>query len=310
MSGEYDPREAAAIADVLCGEVLSISRTSRLVNPSQEVPEESVETFNVLLARLLSGEPLQYVLGFADFYGHRFRVSPSVLIPRPETELLCDKAIALVRSCFPDFSGSCGGNAGNGAGRRLRILDLCTGSGCIAWTMAAAFPGAEVVAVDISEDALGLAREQDVCPGAPVFIRSDVLSPSLPDNIPGGGFDVILSNPPYVTESERALMRRNVLEHEPALALFVPDDDPLVFYRAIASQLPVLLNPGGFCLVEINESFGPQTAAVFSAPSGALTSTGPDTSAGHPVEVLCDLSGRDRFILVGQAGNRTMAESV
>lgn len=279
--------------DILCEEVLSISRTSRLVNPSQDVPALSAGTFNACLSRLLSGEPLQYVLGFADFYGHRFRVSPSVLIPRPETELLCDKAISLVRSR---------------PRRRLRILDLCTGSGCIAWTMAAAFPDAEVAAVDISEEALAVARSQNICPNTPVFIRADVLSSSLPDVLlsslpdalsrPSAAFDVVLSNPPYVMESEKPWMRRNVLEHEPDLALFVPDEDPLVFYRAIASCLPRLLNPGGFCLVEINEALGPQTLSLFTeTPSSSphLRSTGGSgLTAPH---LLQDLSGRDRFVL-------------
>jgi release factor glutamine methyltransferase len=165
----------------------------------------------------------------------------------------------------------------------LRILDLCTGSGCIAWTLALEMPGAEVTAVDISEEALAVASSQDFTEEmartgaiAPRFIKADVLAGPIEDL---GQFDIIVSNPPYVMDSEKALMRTNVLDHEPHLALFVPDDDPLVFYRAIARWTDALLVPGGFGIVEINEALGPQTAAIFSN-----------------AEVVPDLSDRHRFV--------------
>ena len=175
------------------------------------------------------------------------------------------------------------------------MLDLCTGSGCIAWTLALEMPGAKVTAVDISDAALAVASSQDFAEeisrtGAlsPSFIKADVLAgPSaLPDNgeetMPR--YDILVSNPPYVMDKEKALMRPNVLDHEPHLALFVSDDDPLVFYRAIADWALTLLKPDGFGIVEINEALGPQTAALFS-------------EAGfRDVSILTDLSDRDRFV--------------
>ncbi len=161
------------------------------------------------------------------------------------------------------------------------ILDLCTGSGCIAYALADAFPDAQVFACDLSEAALTIACKQRVkLPGArPVFFQADVLG------IPPAGlpkFDLIVSNPPYVRESERAAMRRNVLDYEPADALFVPDEDPLRFYAAIRRWADALLAPGGELWLEINEKLGPRTAALFSGS----------------VELLRDLSGKDRFLRI------------
>ena len=169
----------------------------------------------------------------------------------------------------------------------LRILDLCTGSGCIAWTLALEMPGAEVTAVDISEEALAVASSQDFAEEmartgaiAPRFIKADVLAGPIEGL---GQFDIIVSNPPYVMDSEKDLMRTNVLDHEPHLALFVPDNDPLLFYRAVAGWADSLLAPGGLGLVEINEALGKETASVYDA---GYTS----------VEVLRDLSDRHRFV--------------
>lgn len=254
--------------------LLGTKRHTHIVEPSYEVSAESVKLVEAALERLAAGEPLQYVIGSACFYGRDFKVSSSVLIPRPETEILCRTAI---ESLCPE--------------KDVRVLDMCTGSGCIAWTMALECPGAEVVAVDISDDALAVASSQDfseemqrtgAC--APTFLKADVLA-----DVPSGeafsrGFDMILSNPPYVMNKEKALMRTNVLEHEPHLALFVSDDDPLIFYRAVARWASALLSPGGIGLVEINEALGPETARVYL--DAGFTSA----------EVLQDLSGRDRFV--------------
>ena len=255
--------------------LLGTKRHTHIVEPSYEVSAESVKLVEAALERLAAGEPLQYVIGSACFYGRDFKVSPSVLIPRPETEILCRTAI---ESLCPE--------------KDVRVLDMCTGSGCIAWTMALECPGAEVVAVDISDDALAVASSQDFAEEmqrtgacAPTFLKADVLA-----DVPSGeafsrGFDMILSNPPYVMNKEKALMRTNVLEHEPHLALFVSDDDPLIFYRAVARWASALLSPGGIGLVEINEALGSETAQVY-------------LDAGfRSAEVLQDLSGRDRFVL-------------
>jgi release factor glutamine methyltransferase len=192
-----------------------------------------------------------------------------VLIPRPETEVLVSEAI----------SGS----------RPSRVLDLCTGSGCIAWTLALEMPGTEVVAVDISCEALKVASSQEFSREmaktgafAPEFIQSDVLAEELDPAIEGK-FDILVSNPPYVMNKEKELMRANVLDHEPHLALFVPDDDPLLFYRAIAGHASRFLSPEGFGLVEINEALGEETADVFRA-------------SGFEARVIRDLSDKDRFV--------------
>ena len=174
-------------------------------------------------------------------------MGPGVLVPRPETELLVADAVRLLREMDLD--------------RAPRVLDLCTGSGCIAWSIAKEVRDAEVVGVDLSETALGYARGQFPGETGPTFLRADVLDTE--QDFPYGPFDLIVSNPPYVLERERAQMRRNVLEHEPAMALFVPDDDPLRFYRAVARWAQRFLRPGGAGVVEINETLGPETAAVF-----------------------------------------------
>ena len=220
---------------------------------------------------------MQYVTGKADFYGREFTVSPAVLIPRQETEILCKSV--------------CDSIAQNGASQDgMTVLDLCTGSGCIAWTLALEMPGADVVAVDISEAALTVASSQEFSAEsaqsgakAPIFIKGDVLSPeSLPV---AGKFDVIVSNPPYVMESEKALMRSNVLDHEPSLALFVSDEDPLIFYRAVAQIACERLSENGLCMVEINEALGKETAEVFRTIGFTYTT------------IVKDLNDRDRFVL-------------
>ena len=274
VSGLYPEGEASEMVFALFEHLLGTRRHTHIVEPSYDVPEESVKLVEAALERLAAGEPLQYVIGSACFYGRDFKVSPSVLIPRPETEILC-------RTAIESFSGH----------KDVRVLDMCTGSGCIAWTMALECPGAEVVAVDISDDALLVASSQDFVEEmkrtgalAPTFLKADVLADVPSGDIFERRFDMILSNPPYVMNKEKSLMRANVLEHEPHLALFVSDDDPLVFYRAVARWASALLSPDGTGLVEINEALGPETAQVY-------------LDAGfRSTEVLQDFSGRDRFV--------------
>ena len=262
------------------------------------------------LDELATGRPLQYVLGFTEFCGHRFKVGEGCLIPRPETEELVSRIIddlyadedvededAPLRSDIPARSqknarspeyhplhsasvipGSTGNLSSNEDGP-FSILDVCTGSGCIAWSLAAEFPEAMVYGCDLSAAALRYACKQRVkVRGArPIFFSADVLA-APPAGLPK--FDVIVSNPPYICDSERAAMRPNVLDFEPAEALFVPDDDPLKFYRAIARWADALLRPDGHLYLEINERFGPEVAALF--PGSRL---------------LPDISGRDRFVV-------------
>lgn len=262
LAALYPEPEARSILLLLIEERLGVSRRAYLTEPALEVPAGCLAGD---LARLRNGEPIQYILGFADFYGRRFNVSPAVLIPRPETEYLCHTILAAA--------------AGTPA-----VVDLCTGSGCIAWTLAAEIPGAEVTGVDISPEALTVARGQQVaCHRAPSFVQADILQ-DPPASLPEASFDLLTANPPYVMDRERAAMRPNVLEHEPAMALFVPDEDPLVFYRAVARWARTLLRPGGWGYAEINALLGPETAAVFR-------------DAGFSgVSLLQDLGGASRFV--------------
>ncbi|MBP3256849.1 MAG: peptide chain release factor N(5)-glutamine methyltransferase [Bacteroidales bacterium] len=266
----YPQREARSLLLMLCEAQLGVQRHTPILEPSYEIPAGRLPSLLDALERLKKGEPVQYVLGFSEFLGRRFRVSPAVLIPRPETEQLVTVAVEILR----------------GLPRGARVLDLCTGSGCIAWSLTLEVPGTSVVGVDISQEALQVARGQEfpleAGAQAPVFVQADVLAPTQPFSF--GPFDLIVSNPPYILEREKAWMRPNVLDYEPSLALFVPDSDPLLFYRAVAAWSSRLLVPGGTGLVEINETLGADTAAVFA-------------SAGFsPVRQMKDFFDKDRFV--------------
>ena len=267
ISQAFPEREAREMVLMFLQHSIGVTRHTHILEPSFEVSDDAAVEAIGAFERMAAGEPIQYIIGKAYFYDREFRVTPDVLIPRPETELLVREAL----------------NWACRSGRKsMRIADLCTGSGCIAWSMALELPGSEVIAVDISDGALAVASGQKFeSVAAPRFIKADVLA-SPPDGL--GCYDMILSNPPYVMESEKALMRKNVLDHEPWLALFVSDDDPLVFYRAVASWAKQLLKPDGIGIVEINEALGPETAAVFSQAGFTDTS------------VICDLSDRPRFV--------------
>lgn len=262
----YPSPEARGLVLMLCRELLGVTNYTHVVEPRTAVPEERLPELEAALARLCAGEPIQYVLGVAEFCDRRFVVGPGVLVPRPETELLVAEAVRTLQEMELD--------------RAPRVLDLCTGSGCIAWSIALDIRDTEVIGVDLSETALDYARKQ--FPQGPSFIQSDVLDTE--QAFPYGPFDLIVSNPPYVLERERTQMRPNVLDWEPDLALFVPDDDPLRFYRAVARWAQRFLRPGGVGLVEINEALGPETAEVFRA-------------AGFKnVRNLPDFYQKDRFV--------------
>ena len=299
---------------VLLEHQIGTKRHTHIVEPEYEVSDDDASAAITAFGRMASGEPLQYVTGFADFYGRQFRVSPDVLIPRPETEILCREALSYgtnrqmlqwppPTSWAPPVPAAAGCSLQKPTGLfadrsrgwkdtadTFKILDLCTGSGCIAWTLALEMPGSEVTAVDISDGALAVASSQDFSEeidrtGAvsPVFVKADVLAGPSVSGL-SGRYDILVSNPPYVMDKEKALMRPNVLDHEPHLALFVSDEDPLVFYRAIAGWALAVLKPDGYGIVEINEALGLRTADLFRA-------------AGlRDVKVIKDLSDRDRFV--------------
>lgn len=272
----YPAAEARKIILMLCEHRLGTKSYTHIVEPKRTVPAEKEKGLSESLERLLKGEPIQYVTGTATFCGYEFTVTPDVLIPRPETEILCKEAVK-TGDRMRRMRNAYGKNASP-----VRVLDLCTGSGCIAWTVAQQIEGAKVTAVDISEAALEVAKKQKF-PASVNFILHDVLGT---ENIPDiGPFDIILSNPPYVRESEKSAMRTNVLDYEPSLALFVSDSDPLVFYYAIAEWSRRLLAPDGVCITEINEALGPDTQEVFK-------------KAGFgSVELIHDLFDKNRFVL-------------
>ena len=228
----YEQREAEQIALLTAAHLAGLDdNTAPLrVDPTREWAVDAT-ALEQAAERLRSGEPMQYILGRTDFFGRDFEVDSRVLIPRPETEELVERIRRRERNA-------------------RRILDVGTGSGCIAITLALELPTAAVSAIDLSTDALAVARHNAERLGAQVdFRQGDALGPfrTLFDE----PFDVVVSNPPYVPESDRLTMHRNVLEHEPALALFVPDEDPLRFYRAIAREGLTLLRAGGALYFEI-----------------------------------------------------------
>ena len=267
ISSLYPEGEAREMVLAYLEHRLGTTRHTHILNPDYMVADDLVPEIRDAYSRMASGEPLQYVIGESWFYGRRFNVSPDVLIPRPETEILCRIALSPMAK---------------------KVLDLCTGSGCIAWTLALEMPGADVTGVDISDGALAVASGQDfeeemsgTGAKAPRFIKADVLGKPVTEL---GVFDVLVSNPPYVMDSEKALMRPNVLDHEPHLALFVSDDDPLVFYRAVAEWALALLKTSGMGVVEINEALGEETAEIYR-------------NAGFSdVHIIKDLNDKDRFV--------------
>ena len=229
----YDEREAEQISLLTAAHLAGLGdNTAPLrVDPVREWPIDE-ELLQTTTQRLASSEPMQYILGQTDFFGRIFEVDPRVLIPRPETEELVDRIRRAERGA-------------------KRILDIGTGSGCIAISLALELPTATVTALDLSHEALEVARRNAERLHARVDFRQGDALQELEQLFEPDSFDVIVSNPPYVPASDRKQMHRNVLEHEPALALFVPDEDPLRFYRAIAQAGQRLLTDGGMLYFEI-----------------------------------------------------------
>ncbi len=264
FTGSRSPGEAGAMAALIIREFTGMDGARQLAYGDSTVSAESTVMIMAAAERAAAGEPLQYIFGHTLFCGHRIEVGPGVLIPRPETEEMTLSVI----SENPGFNGT--------------ALDLCTGSGCIAVSLAAAFPGAEVHATDFSEIALETAARNAAANNAAVlFFSADILTaPALSFPL----CDIIISNPPYVRLSEKVLMQPNVLDHEPHEALFVSDDDPLIFYRMIASIASVRLRRNGKLYLEINEAMGKETAGIFIKNGFAR------------VTVTEDINGRKRFL--------------
>ena len=247
LDGMYGSGEVGVFLDMLFEAFLGWDKVRLLTSKDETIDQSDLLRFHWALEDLKQYRPIQHIIGHTDFCGCRIAVSPDVLIPRPETE-------EMVNSLTPGPSPT---------GEGSRILDLCTGSGCIAIALKKAFPAADVTAVDISPEALEIARQNAKNNDVEVrLVEGDVL-----DELNGikGSYGLIVSNPPYVMEKERALMRRNVLDYDPALALYVPDDDPLRFYKAIADIAKEHLAKDGLLVVEINEALADETCEIIKA---------------------------------------------
>lgn len=258
----YGNGEARAITDYVLDVCFGLSKADILCGAVEEMTAEKTAELNKIFGRLTEGEPVQYVLGRAEFCGRWFSVRPGVLIPRPETEELC----AWI-------------TADSKASASPKVLDIGTGSGCIAITLQLDMPESKVTAWDISADALDVARENAQQLGANVnFVKLDALNAK-----PEGEWDVIVSNPPYICEKEKKDMAVNVLEHEPHTALFVPDAGPLLFYRAITRLAVQTLNKGGRLYFEINPIYADDTCRMMQAEG--MTA----------VELRSDMYGKQRM---------------
>ncbi|TCD00126.1 peptide chain release factor N(5)-glutamine methyltransferase [Pedobacter psychroterrae] len=250
LSGIYEVEEIAAIFNLLVEHVTGFNnRQLSLKGISTEMQDEFAMWG--YLGELKTGKPVQYVIGEASFYGLKFKVNPAVLIPRPETEELVEWVI---ESCMVRSAGGLAPSKD-----KLSIFDIGTGSGCIAVTLARKISGSRVTGLDVSSEAIEAAKMNALLNSVGVtFVQGDILDNNLELN-PDGKYDVIVSNPPYITPEEKEQMHQNVLDHEPHLALFVAKERPLVFYEAIADFAMSNLTSGGLLFFEINEHMGKET---------------------------------------------------
>lgn len=240
LSTIYDQEEILSFFYLLSESILGLKRVDVALYLDKEISEEEMTSFESAKKRLEIQEPIQYIIGETHFFGLDFKVDPNVLIPRPETEELVDWILQ-------DY---------NVKSKSIRILDIGTGSGCIAISLAKNLPGSEVFAIDVSQKAIEIARHNSKKNKVEVqFLEEDILGiEDLPKN-----FDVIVSNPPYVRELEKLEMKPNVLNNEPKQALFVKDDDPLIFYKKISELARRRLKPEGALYFEINQYLGQET---------------------------------------------------
>lgn len=256
IATSYDDGEARAIARILIEELFGLSYTDIVCGATEQLSADDTLRLDTAVRRIEQGEPLQHVLGYADFCGNRFCVNGSVLIPRPETEWLVDEGAKLMDGCIASDE-----TQHKAPHSPKRILDIGTGSGCIAISLKLRLGDAYVEAWDISEEALRTAQDNaDALKAEVVFRKRDALRA---DNT-AAPWDLIVSNPPYICDSERTAMDDNVLLHEPHTALFVPDDDPLRFYRAIARYALLTLKIGGSLLFECNTRYAEATGTMLS----------------------------------------------
>ena len=258
----YDAGEAQAIVRTVLDVEYGMTLTDIICGKVNELSSDEERNLEEIIIRLQNGEPVQYVLGEADFAGRTFHVEPGVLIPRPETAELCQWIEENVSSLEADDP--------------KQILDICTGSGCIAITLGLTIPNSEVTGWDISEDALRIAQgNMEMLKAGNVRIEyqdalmlpeaAEISEAAEPDSALAKNWDIIVSNPPYICEKEKADMEKNVLEHEPSIALFVPDEEPLKFYRAIAEYASSALKSEGALYFEINPIYEKETREMLQS---------------------------------------------
>lgn len=257
----YDPRESDNISREILRHFYGVDRLQVSMNESISLPKGEEEKVSQIIHRLLKEEPLQHILGSVEFYGLEFKVDQRALIPRPETEELVDWVIE------------------NHLERNLQLLDIGTGTGCIPISLAKKMNSVSVSAIDVSKDALQLAEENAFENKATIaFEQLDILKTELT-----GRYDIIISNPPYIPEADKAAMTANVLDYEPGLALFVADHDPLLFYNRIADLSMKSLNPQGTLYFEIHEDYGDEVVGLLKA------------KGYKDIELRQDLQGKDRM---------------
>lgn len=262
----YPARELQALLRIVAEDVCRVPFHKLLIEDDASLPQEVLERAVGVIDRLSEGEPIQYILGYTEFRGMKLSVAPGVLIPRPETSALVD----WVLEDFPAFDGN--------------VLDIGTGSGCIALALRSSRSGGVVWAADISPSALEIARRNGEENALDVrLVQTDILDEGCWENLPSN-LRCIVSNPPYVMEKEQSEMAQNVLRYEPPEALFVPDDNPLLFYRAIARFGKKHLSPQGKIYVEINEKCGESALSMFKKESY------------RQISLRKDLFGKDRMI--------------
>ncbi len=264
LTNIYPEPEINAFTTIIIKTLFGVSRLHVILQPQDPVTKKKADEIITICNELKTGKPLQYILGETSFYNCVIKVNPDVMIPRPETEELVDLIIKENR------------------GYRGEILDAGCGSGCIAIALAVNLPGTKVTGIDISEEAIRISRENALLNNAVVFfLPGDILNPGLKSS---GSMGIIVSNPPYIFESEKVHISKNVFDFEPHRALFVPDSDPFLYYRAILKMAEIVLIPRGKVYFEINEAMGlPMTEL--------LKSTGFSS-----VEVIRDINGKDRII--------------
>ncbi|WP_426667591.1 peptide chain release factor N(5)-glutamine methyltransferase [Mucilaginibacter sp. McL0603] len=271
LSALYDTKEIDSLCMIVLAEITGTSSAKIKAFPELGIPNEQLANINQILIRLKTGEPVQYILGHTEFFGLPFKVNPSVLIPRPETEELVEWILDSWRLAVEGWH------------KPYNILDIGTGSGCIAISLKKNL-NAEVSAIDISDTALNTAKENAELNDVEVnFIPDDILNPTH-HSLLTTHYSLIVSNPPYVTLEDKKQMHINVNDFEPHTALFVPEDDPLIFYKAIADFAANHLEKGGLLFFEINESYGEEVIGLLNSRSFVN------------IELRKDMSGKYRMM--------------